>query len=122
MGRKNPRASEHMVARARELRRESTCPERLLWGRLRDGQCGGLKFRRQQAFGKYVVDYYCASARTALEIDGKSHAAKSAEDQERQDFLEGSGVRVIRFTNDEVLANLDEVVAEIARACGRQME
>jgi very-short-patch-repair endonuclease len=117
MGRKNPRASEHMTARARELRRESTFPERLLWGRLRNGRCAGLKFRRQQPLGPYVADYFCASARIVVELDGRSHDGQEAQDEDRENYLERQGLRVIRFSIDEVLANLEGVVEGIARAC-----
>ena len=117
MSRKNPRASEHMIARARELRRESTFPERLLWSRLRNGRCAELKFRRQQPLGPYVVDYFCASARMVVELDGHSHEERDAQDEKRQEYLEQQGLRVIRFSNDEVLANLDGVVEAIATAC-----
>ena len=119
MGRKHVQASRHMVGRARGLRQDSKFSERLLWSRLRDGRCGGLKFRRQQPLGKYVGDYYCASARIVLELDGKSHVGRLAEDKERQAFLEGLGIRVIRFTNEEVLGDVEAVVAKILRACGR---
>ena len=122
MRRKVTRASDHMIGRARELRHDSTCPERLLWSRLKDGQCAGLKFRRQQAFEKYVVDYYCPSARLIIEIDGESHDGRVEGDRERQDFLEARGLRVIRFTNDEVLANIDEVLEVILRTCGKSEE
>ena len=117
MSRKNPRASKHMIARARELRRGSTFPERLLWGWLRNGRCAGLKFRRQQPLGPYVADYFCASARMIVELDGRSHEAQDVQDEERQEYLEQQGLRVIRFTNDHVLANLDGVVEAIAEAC-----
>ena len=117
MHRKNPRASEHMIARARGLRRGSTFPERLLWSRLRNGRCAGLKFRRQHALGPYVADYFCASARIVVELDGRSQDGQEARDGERQNYLERHGLRVIRFTNDEVLANLEGVVEGIAAAC-----
>jgi 5-methyltetrahydrofolate--homocysteine methyltransferase/ATP-dependent helicase HrpA len=55
-------ASEHMIRRARSLRREETSPEQLLWLALRNGQIGGLKFRRQHPIGQYVVDFYCHGA------------------------------------------------------------
>ena len=114
------RASNQDVVRARELRREMTIPEKLLWGRLRERRCQGLRFRRQQPIGKYVVDFYCDVAKTVIELDGVSHVGQMERDEERERFLKGMGVRIIRFTNDEVLANLGEVVEEIGRVCGKE--
>jgi len=116
MQRKTPRASRSMVGRARQLRRDSSFPERLLWSRLRAGRCAGLKFRRQQPFGPYVADYFCASARVVVELDGRSHDERQVEDRRRQEFLERQGLKVIRFTNDQVLRNLVGVVEAIAAA------
>ena len=106
-----------MTERGRQLRRDSTFPERLLWGRLRDRRCGGLKFRRQQPLGPYVADYLCASAMVVVELDGRSHDDQQGYDQRRQEDLERMGYRVIRFTNDDVLKNLGGVVDAIAEAC-----
>ena len=108
---------KHMIARARKLRRESTFPERLLWGRLRGTRCAGLTFRRQQPIDQYVVDFFCPECRLVVELDGQSHEGQAAEDAARQACLEGQGLRVLRFTNDRVLADLDGVVGAIARAC-----
>jgi very-short-patch-repair endonuclease len=64
-----------------------------------------------------VADYFCASARIVVELDGRSHERRAAQDEERQKYLERQGLKVIRFTNDGVLANLDAVVEAIAAAC-----
>ena len=117
MHRKVPVASKHMTARGRELRRKSSFPERLLWGRLRNHR-SGPKFRRQQPVGPYVVDFYCALANLAVELDGRSHDDESwAQDQARQAFLERQGLRVIRFSNDRLLRELDAVVSIIFAEC-----
>jgi very-short-patch-repair endonuclease len=76
-----------------------------------------LKFRRQQAIGPYVADFFCPSAGVVVELDGGSHNDRQAADRERQDYIESQGCRVIRFNDDDVLAKLDEVVAAIERAC-----
>jgi very-short-patch-repair endonuclease len=107
-------ASQKMIACGRNLRRKMTVPERLIWGRLRNGRCAGLKFRRQQPFGRYVADFYCESSRVVVELDGRSHNGRWAEDVERQIFLERMGLRVIRFTNDQVLSDMNGVVKAIA--------
>ncbi|MDD4891608.1 MAG: DUF559 domain-containing protein [Phycisphaerae bacterium] len=107
-----------MIDRARKLRREATFPERLLWSRLRAGRCAGLIFRRQQVIDQYVADFFCPVSRLVIELDGRSHEGHDAEDAIRQEYLERQGLSVLRFTNDEVLGNLDAVVRAIALACG----
>src|ERR687885_542638 len=99
------------LARVRALRRASTEAERALWKGLRAGQLGGHKFRRQHEFGGLVLDFYCPTARLAIEVDGGQHygAEGEARDAERTHFLEANGVRVLRFTNVEVLTELEAV-------------
>jgi very-short-patch-repair endonuclease len=94
-----------------------TFPERLLWGRLRDGRLAGLQFRRQHPVGPYVADYLCLSANVVIELDGRSHDGRADQDRQRQDYLERQGLRVIRFSNDSVLQNLTGVLEAIARVC-----
>jgi very-short-patch-repair endonuclease len=106
-----------MIDRGRQLRQEMTFPERLLWSRLRDCRLAGLRFRRQHPVGPYVADYYCPSAKVVIELDGRSHDGHAAEDRQRQDYLKLQGLRVIRFTNDSVLKNLNGVLEAIADAC-----
>jgi len=119
-GRRHRQASKKEIGRARTLRRESTFPERLLWSRLRHQLCGGLNFRRQQPLGEYVVDYFCPSAHLVVELDGMSHEGRSGEDRKREEALRVLGMRVIRFTNDEVLKDLDGVVARIKEVADRE--
>ncbi|MDD4890980.1 MAG: DUF559 domain-containing protein [Phycisphaerae bacterium] len=114
----NPNEPRHMIARARQLRRDAPFPERLLWSRLRAGRCAGLVFRRQHPIGRYVADFFCLQSRLVVELDGKSHETTVAEDEVRQQFIESRGLRVLRFTDDELLGNLDAVVRAIALACG----
>ena len=108
---------DHMVARARELRRTATNAERLLWGHLRNRGCGGLRFRRQQPLGPFVADFYCAAAGVVVELDGSIHAGREEEDRLRQEYIERQGLKVARFTNEQVMENLEAVVEEIARVC-----
>ena len=107
-----------MTARARNLRSELTGPERKLWNLLRNRRLGGLKFRRQRAIGPYVVDFFCNDANLVVELDGESHVGKAEEDEKRTAWLEENGLRVIRFTNDDVLAHEEAVATAIARAAG----
>jgi very-short-patch-repair endonuclease len=112
-------ASDHMRTRARQLRRDATFPERVLWSVLRDRRLSGVKFRRQHPVGPYVVDFYCISHRLVVELDGNSHAERGREDRERQAYLESvAGVRVLRVGNDDVLHDRESVVLGVLRALG----
>jgi very-short-patch-repair endonuclease len=112
------RVTELTRQRSHQLRTNPTFPEQLLWSVLRGKQLGGLRFRRQHPIEPYVVDFYCASARLAIELDGESHGGREQYDQQRTRCLEDQGIRVLRFSNDDVLANLDGVLELIARAVG----
>ncbi len=109
---------------ARQLRRHQTDAERVLWQRLRDRQLGGRKFRRQYEFGEFILDFYCPSAKLAIEVDGGQHYSEivAARDLERTRCLEANGMRVLRFTNTEVLgqteAVLEAILRELMRASG----
>ncbi len=103
----------------RKLRRESTIPERILWGLLRNRQLGDLKFRRQQVIGRYVVDFYCDEVKLVIEVDGESHTYTEAKDRARQRELESRGLNMIRFLNDDVLRDLEAMGLEILRQAGR---
>ncbi len=93
-------------------------PERFLWSQLRANQVGGLHFRRQHPVGPYILDFYCAQAELAIELDGFSHDECEQHDAERTRYLESLGMRVVRFSNDEVLNNLRDVVHRIACEAG----
>ncbi len=105
------------VARAKELRREMTATEKILWGQLRTNRLDGLHFRRQQVIAGFIVDFYCHAAGLAVELDGLVHANQVEYDLERDRALEEYGVRVLRFRNDEVLENLEAVLTSIRLAC-----
>ncbi len=104
--------------RARALRKDAPFPERLLWGRLRSNQIGGLHFRRQHPIGPYIVDFYCHQARLVIEVDGVSHDDRERFDAERTSYLQALGLRVLRFSDDEVLNDLTNVVYRIAYEAG----
>lgn len=108
-----------MRSTVQQLRREATPAEEKLWQILRDRQLCGYKFRRQHAINRFVADFYCARARLILEIDGPVHAFQMEQDVERQSILEEMGFRVIRFTNDQVLAHPDQVLAQILEHLGQ---
>jgi very-short-patch-repair endonuclease len=105
---------KHLLTdRAKTLRREATSAEKILWNALRGKQMAGLKFRRQQPVGNFIVDFFCASERLVIELDGASHEEKSEKDGARQRFLEEQGLRVLRFLNEDVEKNLDGVLETI---------
>jgi len=105
------------LSRARELRRQMTYPERRLWSVLRDREVSCWKWRRQHPKGIYILDFFCHEAGLVVEVDGDSHAGQEEYDANRTEWLEEQGLRVIRFTNDDVLKNLDGVMEEILRVC-----
>jgi very-short-patch-repair endonuclease len=110
--------SKHMVGRARQLRKDCTPPEDLLWLSLRNGQIAGLIFRRQHPVGRYVVDFYCHSAGLVVEIDGMSHIDRLEQDHERINYLKQQGLKVLRVTNQDMMNDLDAVARGIAQAAG----
>ncbi len=120
--RKYKKASDHMIARARELRQGSTRSERMLWSGLRSRRSAGLRFRRQQPLGRYVADFFCAAAKVVVELDGGSHDRRGPEDRERERYLEQQGLAVLRFPDEQVLVNPNEVVAEIVRVCKLRLQ
>ena len=107
---------------ARGLRRRSTEAERLLWRHLRSKAFGGLKFRRQEPIGEYIVDFVCYEKRVVVELDGADHAMKRQEDQSRGEWLNEQGFEVLRFLNNEVLTNIDGVLEVVGMACADHSE
>ena len=100
---------------ARELRSNLTDAKGRLWSQLRGRGLFGRKFVRQFAIGDAVADFACRRARLVVELDGGQHA-DSLTDEERTEIVEAHGYRVIRFWNNDVLENMDGVLAEIATA------
>ena len=101
---------------AQRLRKSMTEAEKRLWSRLRRGELG-VRFRRQQPIGPYVVDFYCAAARLVVEVDGGQHnELRKAHDSRRDSWLRDEGYTVLRFWNTDVLANTDGVLAELMLA------
>ena len=86
-----------------------------MWKTLRNHQLDGLKFYRQYPIGPYIVDFCNRSLKLIIEIDGGIHVGKEFEDQRRQTYLEEKGFYVIRFTNDHVINDLNQIAEEILR-------
>jgi len=102
---------------ARHMRANPTAAEKVLWQQLRNRQVNNLKFRRQHPVGSYIVDFYCAEKKLLVEIDGDSHLEQVEYDIERTQWLESQGMRVLRFTNEEVLGSPVGAVAAILDFC-----
>jgi len=108
------------TAKAKELRRNSTDAERVLWRQLRAHRLVGYKFRRQQPVGRYIIDFVCFEKQLIIELDGGQHAKQVAYDGERSAWLQSQGFRVLRFWNHEVLQNTEAVMDVILRECERK--
>jgi len=106
--------------RRKELRKNLTSAEALLWTNLKNSQLDGKKFRRQHSIGPFIVDFFCPECRLAIELDGDVHMTdQGAErDENRTEFLKRFNVRVIRFENREIFDNVEWVVEVIRQALG----
>ncbi len=111
-------------ARAKAMRRVMTAAELKLWNELRAHRLMGLGFRRQVPIGQYIADFACSSHRVIVEVDGSQHAEaeNAAKDVQRTALLEGSGWTILRFWNDDVLRDIDNVCRHIVIAAGLMAE
>ena len=100
---------------ARQLRKNQTDAENLLWYILRDRRFCGFKFRRQYPLSGYILDFYCHDAGLAVELDGGGHTSDEQRmyDKERTKIIEAAGIRVVRFWNNNVLNSLEDVLEEL---------
>ena len=105
-----------LVNTAKALRISQTDAEKLIWRHLRAKQMEGLKFRRQQPIGNYVVDFICLEKSLVIEADGGQHA-DNTKDEERDAWLTSEGFKVLRFWNNEVLTNMEGVLEVIRGNC-----
>jgi len=101
------------IERAQTLRKQLTDAERRLWQILRGRQLSGMKFRRQQPIGPFVADFVSFERHLVVEVDGGQHAEREPDDAARTHWLQGRGFRVLRFWNNDVLANPEGVAREI---------
>lgn len=106
----------YLVELIRVFRKHPTKAEVILWECLRDRRLTGFKFRRQHPIGRYVADFYCHEARLIIEVDGEIHVQSEQReyDRVRQAELEAQGLKVLRFKNDRVLFETEQVLKEIA--------
>jgi len=113
-------ASPAIHEKAKELRACMTPSEKILWGRLRLLREKGFIFRRQHPMLRFIADFYCHQARLVVEVDGGIHKDmdRAAYDVGRTAEMTAYGVQVIRFTNEQVQQNLDEVICTIEKILG----
>jgi very-short-patch-repair endonuclease len=107
----------NLTAAAKKLRKGATRVETILWKQLRAKQIEGLKFRRQQPIGEFIVDFVCFEKKLVIELDGGQHDRDRAKDYERDKKLSEGGYTVLRFWNNEVLKNLEGVMEVVRRKC-----
>jgi very-short-patch-repair endonuclease len=110
------RVDPELLQRDRAMRARLTEPEMRLWLALRAKRLNGIKFTRQVVRGRAIPDFIARSHKLIVEVDGDTHAGNEAYDARRTAALEAEGYRVVRFTNAEVMTNLDGVLQSIAAA------
>lgn len=111
------KVSAKQLENAKELRREITPTEKILWKQLRANRLNGLHFRRQQIVHGYFADFYCHQQELIIEVDGSIHELQHEYDSDRAEYLMGLGFRIVRFTNDEITKNLKDVLQKIVDEC-----
>ena len=101
----------------RNLRKYRTEAEEALWQQLRDRNLSGYKFFRQYGIGEYIADFYCPQCQLVIEIDGSRHntGEGKAYDKSREEYMNSLDIRTVRFSNADVLRNIDEVISRIKR-------
>lgn len=111
------KASPEIFRRAKELRSSTTEAEQMLWEKLRAGRLDGLKFRRQHPIAKFIVDFYCHQHKLVIELDGDVHLKKDQQERDfgREEDLKDLGLRILRFSNDSVIYDMEYVLGEIER-------
>lgn len=112
------RTMEGLTKRAKALRKNLTETEKFLWYVLQRKNINGLKFRKQQPIGKYIVDFVCFSIKLIVGVDGGQHAEEQKKYDEKRDlWLKSQGFKVLRFWNTEIIENREGVITEIIKYC-----
>lgn len=104
--------SQNLKDRRKELRKNQTEAEKMLWSKIKNKQLDAYKFFRQYSVGPYILDFYCPLVRLAIELDGGIHSVESNKiyDKEREKFLADKLIHTIRFWNIEIFENIDDVL------------
>ena len=100
---------------SRELRKNMTDAEKLLWSKIRGKQINGLQFYRQKIIGNYIVDFYCPKAKLIIELDGSQHYSHEGKEKDkiRDDYMGRNGLKVLRFSDRDVFENINGVTEKI---------
>jgi len=117
------RYAASLKGQARELRKSLTESETTLWSRLRGKQLLGIQFYRQKPIGQYIVDFFAPRARLVVEVDGSQHMEQNhlQRDKNRDEYLTGLGLKVLRFNSRVVLSETDAVMEVIYRTITEQL-
>ena len=107
-------AKPKLFVKARILRENLTKPEKLLWGFLKENQLG-VRFKSQHPIDIYIADFYCHELKLVIEVDGENHKQNLAYDESRTAALNHYGIKVIRFSNEEIINEIENVIAKIKR-------
>lgn len=111
------RFTQELREQAKFFRKNPTLAEKALWAEIRKRKLGGYKFRRQVTIDRFVVDFCCLENKVIVELDGGIHLKQQVDDRIRTAILEDLGFRIIRFGNEEVVSNLEDVKARILEFC-----
>ena len=108
-------ATPDVFKKAKELRKLETDAERILWSKLSRNQILGLQFRRQHPLNRFIADFYCPKLKLVIEVDGNIHDIPDnvEYDKVRSEIMSEFGINVIRFTNDQIMNNIDDVINKI---------
>lgn len=108
-------ATSQTIKNEKRLRKPLTHAENILWQILRNRKVFGLKFRRQHPLGPFIADFYCHELSLVLEVDGAIHELESVKkyDRAREPFIKDLGLRIVRFTNDDVISDSETVIRVI---------
>ncbi|HVN59427.1 MAG TPA: endonuclease domain-containing protein [Bacteroidales bacterium] len=109
----NHEADKNIIGKARILRKNMTKSEKMLWELLKNNKLCGCHFRKQHPYGIYIIDFFCYKAGLAIEVDGKIHLGKREYDEKREEYLIRSGLRILRFKNEDIESRPEWVKEEI---------
>ncbi len=103
---------------ARQLRKEQTKAEKIVWEQIRNRKFRGLKFRRQHVIEGFVLDFYCPEVRLGIEVDGGVHLKRKDYDELRQEAIESEGITIVRITNKELLNRKRSILEKLKNTIG----
>ena len=109
--------TDRLAEYAKSLRKNATEAETLLWSRLKAKQMEGIKFRRQQPIGRFIVDFVSFEKRIVVELDGSQHAIEKEKDRKRDRLLKNNDFVVLRFWDNEVFENMEGILEVIRKKC-----